>query len=108
MVNPPYFALFVLGGVFSMMGFFVCHEQFYLLGSGRRGLEGLDDLIGFLASGGFWLGAVQFLGTAFSSYWVSFLKRFFNYPLNLYLSLEDMLCQFIDNFGNNISSQLSI
>ena len=53
MVNPPYFALFVLGGVFSMMGFFVCHEQFYLLGSGRRGLEGLDDLIGFLASGGF-------------------------------------------------------
>ena len=101
MVNPPYFALFVLGGVFSMMGFFVCHEQFYLLGSGRRGLEGLDDLIGFLASGGFWLGcgAVS---------WHSFLKRFINYPLNLYLSLEDMLCQFIDNFGNNISSQLSI
>ena len=56
MVNPPYFALFVLGGIFSMMGFFLCHEQLYLLASVRRGIEGLDDLIGFLASGGFWLG----------------------------------------------------
>ena len=38
------------------MSFFVRHKQFYLLAIGRRGLEGLDDLIGLLASGGFWLG----------------------------------------------------
>ena len=91
-----------------MMGFFACHEQFYLLGSGRRGLEGLDDLIGFLASGGFWLGCGAVSWHSFFKLLGKLFKKIFNYPLNLYLSLEDMLCQFIDNFGNNISSQLSI
>jgi hypothetical protein len=56
MERPPYVAGVCLCGMFSLMGFVVCQEQFHLLNSGRGGMDGLDDLIGFLASGGFWLG----------------------------------------------------
>ena len=56
MNSPPYFIGLVLGGVFSLMGYFVFLGQLDLLNSGRGGMDGLDDFIGFFASGGFWLG----------------------------------------------------
>ena len=56
MEKPPYFFGFVIGGIFSLMGYFVFLGQLDLLNSGRGGMDGLDDLIGFFASGGFWLG----------------------------------------------------
>ena len=53
MNSPPYFIGLVLGGVFSLMGYVVFLGQLDLLNSGRGGMDGLDDFIGFLASGGF-------------------------------------------------------
>lgn len=46
----------VASGSFSAMGYFVFQMQKDLVFQNRGGVEGLDDLIGFLASGGFWLG----------------------------------------------------
>ena len=46
----------VASGIFSAMGYFVFKIQKDLVFENRGGAEGLDDLIGFLASGGFWLG----------------------------------------------------
>jgi len=56
MGRSSYFFWLVIGGIFSLMGYIVCLGQLDLLNSGRGGMDGLDDLIGFLASGGFWLG----------------------------------------------------
>ena len=45
----------VASGIFSAMGYVVFQMQRDLVFQNRGGVEGLDDLIGFLASGGFWL-----------------------------------------------------
>jgi hypothetical protein len=51
-----YLAGIVVTGIFSVMSYVVFQEQKDLVFSNRGGINGLDDWIGFLATGGFWLG----------------------------------------------------
>jgi len=46
----------VVAGIFSAMSYVVFQEQKHLVFSNRGGMDKLDDGIGFLATGGFWLG----------------------------------------------------
>ena len=46
----------VVSGIFSAMSYVVFQTQKDLVNQNRGGADGLGDLIGFLATGGFWLG----------------------------------------------------
>ena len=56
MTVQGYLAGTIVAGSFSAMGYVVCMNQKDLVNSNRGGIGGLDDWIGFLATGGLWLG----------------------------------------------------